>query len=183
MKECEYKRILTEEVYLRLLAQNWEKKTVQVNFYYSNHVILNKWKDMCIRIRCKESSTKLQIKEIVEYNYGVRISNEYETAIDSVPNRLPQWKLQSVWSKYCFGDVFLQGFMVTERCLKKIGNVNIALDRNNFGGCIDYEIEFECEDSDDVHEALETMKIGALTEHPEGKYERFCRYMEEKISD
>ena len=78
---------------------------------------------------------------------------------------------------YSLGDVYLQGFMVTERMRRKVGEIEIALDRNFYNGQIDYEIELEGENYLSTKELLRIMGLESHEKNVQSKFSRFRTYM------
>lgn len=178
MKEYEVKRLISKNTYCNLRkAQEWDSSTLQVNYYYSNSIILNKQNNITIRIRSIKNYMTLQIKEVIEDRNGLRICEEHEKRLFSIPSIIPQDVIRELSEAYSLGDVYLQGFMVTERMRRKVGEIEIALGRNFYNGQIDYEIELEGENYLSTKELLRIMGLESHEKNVQSKFSRFRTYM------
>lgn len=174
MIEREYKGLVSNDTYTNLSNQvNWDKKFVQVNFYYSNNTIHHH--NINIRIRCKGNAFYLQIKVKLEQEDSFRICKEYKTPIYTVPQIITQEQLQKAWIDYNYGDVQLQGFLVTERFTKHVDGVDLMLDRNSYNDVIDCEVEMECITSNQAEQLVDKLGLTDKVCQSLGKYERFCK--------
>lgn len=174
MKEKEFKGLLNKDDYDKLQELEWDKQFVQINFYYSN-IQLGYHDEITMRVRCKQNHMCIQIKIRNKQMNGIRISDEYERSIEKVPGSITEDELRQIWSEYSYGDVILQGFLVTERQIKNIGATEIALDRNVYNGKIDYEIEFEyTKDEQEVFSIVEQLGLSDKLMLSKGKHDRFC---------
>lgn len=173
MKEKEWKGIIDKNKYEKLILEKWDKEFVQVNFYFSNEKLMENG-NITIRIRCINNLMLLQIKVKNGVENNVRISDEYEKTIDVIPYEISETEIKQIWKEYSFGDIFLLGFLITERRIKQIKGVEIALDRNSYNGITDYEIEFEYkEDHEGVFDLVAKMNIDNNLQTGVGKYNRF----------
>lgn len=176
MTEREFKGLISSDTYANLYGEtDWDKKILQVNFYFSNDSVRNK--NIQIRIRCKNKEYYLQLKVKIDQSNGFRVSEEYKIPMSSIPQHIPQSLLQQAWESYAYGDVYLQGFLVTDRCVKHIDEVDLMLDRNSYNGTIDYEVEMECSSEDGATQLIDKLNLAGKLETAPGKYERFYNTM------
>lgn len=173
MKEKEWKMIIDKKKYEKLILEEWDEEFVQVNFYFSNKNLMEK-ENITIRIRCKNNTMCLQVKVKNRVENNIRISDEYEKLIDVLPYEIPETEIKQIWKEYSFGNIFLLGFLITERKVKQVKDVEIALDRNSYNGITDYEIEFEYkEDKESVLDLVKIMNLDNNIQTGDGKYNRF----------
>lgn len=175
IKEKELKGIISEETYKELLAKGWEKEKLQINFYYSNDLLINRT-EVTIRIRCIKNQMFLQIKVKEKQSEGIRLSKEYEKKMDIISNTISEEELRDVWENYVFGDVQLIGFLITERKIIEKDGVEIDIDKNIYEGITDYEVEFEFNnDNTTLDKIIKDIGLADKLYLGESKFERFKR--------
>lgn len=156
-------------------ALTWDTKLVQINFYYTNNLIETKYPNIHIRIRCTGEKMCLQIKNRIKQEHNYRECIEYEIEMAQIPIQIDEKTLRQTWGDYCFGDVKLLGFLVTERAIKNIGSARVMLDRNVYNGKEDYEIEIECDSIEVAGQTITALELDDKMKLAHGKYERFCQ--------
>ncbi len=173
-EEKEFKGMISSETYRELSFREWDKEIIQTNFYYTNSQFIDT-NLITIRVRCIHSQFFLQVKMKHNMSNGVRISREYEQELSSVPKLITEDTIRNLCNDvYTCGDVKLMGFLVTQRKIKQVIDVEIALDRNMYAGKTDYEIEFEYKNGiEDVNELISKMKLSNQLHIGKGKFERF----------
>lgn len=147
MVEKEYKKIVPKNEFEKFLkAFGYDKKVTQVNLYYTNDTIKYEF-NVSVRVRCVNGKMLLQIKEPIYINGSLNIKKEYEKNIESIEYIIRGSELNELCQKNDYDDVYLIGFLVTERFIKKIKEYEceIVFDKNNYLGKEDYEIELEYE--------------------------------------
>lgn len=142
--EKEIKILLSEEHYNTIDNQfDWKEEYEQVNYYYET---VGEVVDLerTIRIRCKNGKKKLQIK-IPEYrDKSLHVKNEYEEVVSDIPRVLDKEVLNNLAGEVFSSDATLVGTLTTLRKINtQFDNVEICLDRNEYLGMIDYELEIE----------------------------------------
>lgn len=174
--EKEVKGLLTQDTYNWLQEKiNWDAKLTQINFYYTNKYIDEEHTNTQIRIRCIDDTICLQIKIGIGQGHHYRECIEYEVTFPYIPIEIAEETLKLVWDDYDLGPVYLIGFLVTERAIKKAGSVDIMLDRNIYNGKKDYEIEFECDNIEHAKQAITALGLDKKLMHSFPKYRRFCK--------
>ena len=176
-EEKEIKILLTKDEYQKLDGIfDWSKDYIQTNHYYGGEEDIIS-KTNTYRVRDKNGKIKIQIKMPVSYDGSLHIKKEYEKEINSVPEVLSKEELSEITGKDFKDDKEYIGKLETRRkeCLK-YDNVEICLDKNNYLGKIDYEIEieFKGEYPKDVISILEKNGVRADASVL-GKYSRYMR--------
>lgn len=173
--EKELKGLLPHSTYAKLRKKtNWDTQLIQINFYYSNQLIENNHINIHIRIRCIGKDMLLQIKLQKSQQHNFRECIEYEAVMPNIPTQLDEYTLKQVWNDYCFGNVRLVGFLVTERAIRRTENATIMLDRNAYNGKEDYEIEIESDSIEVATQIITELGLSGKIKCSRGKYERFC---------
>ena len=156
--EKEAKGLIAQTDYVMLQKEKtWDKKLIQVNYYYTNDQLKEKHPDVHIRIRCFGKDMYLQIKVTTNKEHNFRECNEYELVMKDIPAQI------------------LIGFLVTERSIKNVENAKIMLDRNAYNGKEDYEIEIECDSIEIARQTITALGVEDKMKMSRGKYERFCK--------
>lgn len=145
-KEQEVKRILSQDEYDFLKCQfDFDEEFTQINFYYADKCGIIEEKGITIRVRKKNEKIVLQVKEPVVKNGALRIHNEYEKIIKKIPCCITAKELLELCN-IKLADVYLLDKLVTFRLIKWWNNTTqICLDKNQYLGVIDYEVEIEYE--------------------------------------
>ncbi|MEQ6375510.1 CYTH domain-containing protein [Bacillaceae bacterium S4-13-58] len=180
--EIEFKNLLTKKEYDHLIqAFNIadQEPFHQVNHYFETSDLKLKANQSALRIRQKENKWVLTLKE--PHPDGLLETNETLDQKDA-----------EVWLKNGFGpsnevkarlsdmEVDLEqlhylGELETERLEKEIPNGLLVLDKNQYLGVIDYELEFEVPQKEqglkDFEQLLSKYKI--LKQKTSNKIERF----------
>ncbi|MFR1990618.1 MAG: CYTH domain-containing protein [Oscillospiraceae bacterium] len=174
--EKEAKGLIAQTDYVMLQKEKtWDKKLIQVNYYYTNDQLKEKHPDVHIRIRCFGKDMYLQIKVTTNKEHNFRECNEYELVMKDIPAQIDEETLRRAWGDYRFGNVKLIGFLVTERSIKNVENAKIMLDRNAYNGKEDYEIEIECDSIEIARQTITALGVEDKMKMSRGKYERFCK--------
>ena len=175
MVEKEIKALLDREQYDRLNKFfHWNDCFVQVNHYYAD-LEDPTVSERCIRIREKNGKRKLQIKLSVETKNSLHVKMEYEKEIDAVKERLDRKELEELSGAPFERDLFHEGYLKTER---KVCNtykgIEICLDKNEYLGKTDYEVEIEFLDDYpwEIVLLLNSLAIN-VNHYTRGKYKRF----------
>lgn len=170
MLERELKALLDVNQYELLLDLfEWNDKNTQINYYYAKKDIKN---EITIRIRAKNNKYVLQIKVAIPNSYTDKI--EFEKEVTHVLPSIDSNTIKSI-SNIVYKDVYLIGALVTQRnTLFWSKGVTVYLDRNEYLGMVDYELEIEYENHlpIDLRELLAEKNI-VFNEKPLGKYSRF----------
>lgn len=177
-EEKELKGMISRATYNKLSSGKWDKEIVQINFYYGNPKTINS--DITIRVRCLQNHFYLQIKLKNNMYDGVRISREYEQKLSSIPKLICEDTLRNMCCDYSHGDVDLMGFLVTQRKIKQVKDIEIALDKNMYSGKTDYEIEFEYKSGiEDVNKLIHYMELTNHLHKGKSKFERFIERLKD----
>ncbi|ADU31146.1 CYTH domain-containing protein [Evansella cellulosilytica] len=152
--EIEFKNILTEEEYSRLLQTysiHLNDVISQVNYYFDTKDMDLKNNRCALRIRNKETLYTLTLKQSSEENtifetHQSLNKEEFEDAISygHLPKGDVTHQLISIipHSK----NVQYLGKLTTERAEKNLVEGLLVLDKSYYFDTVDYELEFECDD-------------------------------------
>ncbi|MFR1517317.1 MAG: CYTH domain-containing protein [Clostridia bacterium] len=132
MIEREKKILLTQKEYAALLKHFFENacRTYQTNHYYDTEDYALHRSGVTCRIREKDGKFQATKKSHLPDSDS---SEELSAAVSSVTDSFP------------FGDVraAYKGFLVTERAELHSDGVDFYLDKNNYLGMVDFELEIE----------------------------------------
>jgi uncharacterized protein YjbK len=171
--EKEIKILLTEEEYNRIgRLFEWDTEIAQTNHYYR---CIGKSHYSSVRVRETGGRFYLQVKVPVSEDGALFIKKEYERELDSVPPALSAGELRELTGTE-LGDAVLMGELFTLRKTAHIENCEICLDRSEYLGITDFELELEYtgEYPQDLVDKMK--KLGIDTERrPIGKYARFIQ--------
>ena len=181
MIEKEYKCILDKKQYQNIERLfSFQEEFTQINFYYKEK---DKNSDTTIRIRVKDNSWYLQVKEPVNTSNGTHTKRELQTIINTIPDVIKADMLNSLCHSKQYRDSYYVGFMITQRKIKKFNNCEIALDANYYFDVVDYELEIEYQEEIE-QEILELLGKEKVIQYVNsgGKFSRFMA-LYDKIVD
>lgn len=181
MLEKEMKILLAKEQYYDLLnVFDFEKRILQINFYYVDKKGYTNDNNITIRIRAILDKLTLQVKipyaveQSEDFSPSIHQKSEYSKMIDNIPHFISDAELYELCGQH-IGNVFLAGFMVTER-MEYMWNqdIKVCLDRNSYLSKCDYELEIEHEDhiDEDLIKVINNHKI-SVGNSIKGKNSRF----------
>jgi len=136
--EKEYKVLITEEEYLKLLANYRTTSRIQSNYYFDSNPSL-KERDISIRIREISNHYYFTLKEkkaeIIEYEFEIpTFSLEHE-------------QIKNITSNFNIKGLKLKGKLVTVRSIFRDDFGELCIDKNSYNNTVDYEVEYELFDS------------------------------------
>jgi uncharacterized protein YjbK len=187
MIEKEYKEIISEKKYKEFLGFFKINKTVnQTNFYYADKEELLNSYGISVRVRLIGGKFFLQTKiphKDKNCPGGLKISDETEELLSSAPEIISGEKISEI-TGFKIGDVKLIGSLETTRsiCEWDIENM-LCIDKNNYLGITDYEIEAEYI-SDEINSGLKialARKGITFEKRAHGKRSRFLRAFKERL--
>lgn len=175
------KILLVKEQYYNLLnVFDFEKRILQINFYYVDKKGYTNDNNITIRIRAILDKLTLQIKipyaveQSEDFLPSIHQKSEYSKMIDNIPHFIPDAELYELCGQH-IGNVYLAGFMVTER-MEYMWNqdIKVCLDRNSYLSKCDYELEIEHEDhiDEDLIKVINNQEI-SVRNSIKGKNSRF----------
>lgn len=176
--EQELKLALTEWEYNTILRANNAEPKLQVNYYFAGKLLQS---DEMVRVRKKEDKYILCYKKRVNGNSEIMVSDEREREIDAqtaqryIEKGISNLELLELLSVHMAYDLRCVGSLNTYRAKFKLREWTIELDKNEYLGKTDYELECE---SDRV-ESLERLKsylgyaYGVVLRPSKAKSERF----------
>lgn len=138
---------LTKDEYQTLLTIGGAEPYLQVNYYFYCDKMP---KDVMLRIRFKNGKYLFCYKKLLSYDNGVNVCDEREKEIDELDAKaLLDGVLTSADIK-TLADVDLPyeykcvGCLSTYRARFQLNGWTIELDKNEYLGTTDYELECEC---------------------------------------
>ena len=178
MLEKEIKLMLTRSEY-ELLEKTFDfsSEIVQKNNYYRSSACAEK--RISVRVRELGGKKLLQVKLPVSSSGSLDIREELERELDSVPQVISSELLSEICG--IEDEAVFIGALVTKRSLcYDYENVELALDKNEYLGMTDYELEAEY--TGEYPEGL-TARLKELEKKKKkaafGKYSRFCKRLAE----
>ena len=140
MLEKEVKIMLTEEEYERCGGLfEFGAALRQVNNYYYSPKCAER--GISVRVREVGGEVLLQVKIPVSTEGSLAVREELERKLHFVPERIGPETLDEVCG--VADEAVLQGSLETWRRICRLDGVEICLDRNEYLGVTDYEIELE----------------------------------------
>ncbi len=172
MIENELKFIITEEQYnIAKERIKWDEVIEQVNYYYND----SENENITIRVREKKGKNYLQVKIPISEDKGIHIKKEFSKEILGVPSTIAGSELSELAGEK-INDASYIGNLKTTRYNKKIKQAELCLDKNEYLGCVDYEVEIEYMNEESKEECLSQLRqCNLLLENTKvtGKYTRF----------
>lgn len=158
MIENEFKIMLSQEQYEKLLVMyEWDEVISQTNHYYDNDDMLLSELHITCRVREIEGEYFLQMKFPGAAEYS-RV--ELEKPLDSLPEIISADELlrPHPHGHDVLPDVKRLGALKTTRNVHKFDGGEIDLDKSEYFGKTDYEIEIEFEDENSARKVLSDIK-------------------------
>ncbi|MBQ7186212.1 MAG: CYTH domain-containing protein [Ruminococcus sp.] len=178
MLEKEVKILLTEKEYLILKeAFRFSAEIMQRNNYYRSEQCAEK--RISVRVREAAGKCLLQVKKPVGDRGSLAVREELEREISGVPQVIPSELLKELCGVE--DDAVFIGSLTTRRLLcYDHENVELALDRSEYLGCVDHELEAEYTGDYPAKLMERIAALGIDISRPAaGKYSRFCRRLAE----
>ena len=143
MLETEFKSMLTEEAYKQLESMfEWDEIKEQINSYYSDPSLLLKSNGITLRVRTKDGVNKIQVKVHKNADSPLQICEESEFETDGIPESFSAEEVKNMTGVET--PASLLGSLTTLRhSLMYTDGVEICLDKSDYLGTTDYEIEIE----------------------------------------
>lgn len=180
MVENEFKVMLTEAQYNAIHdLYSWDKEVQQVNSYYDSPDLLLSERHITCRVRTVSGKYLLQMKlPSGELKNGAVSRIELERQLDSIPQSISGGELTEMSGAENLPDVKLLGDLATFRSVKRFTGAEIDLDKSEYFGKTDYELEIEYTD-----EAAAKALLNDISAHVEinsaapvsGKIRRFLQ--------
>lgn len=176
MTEKEYKVLINQDDYKELLGSfGFNKNYRQVNYYFDTKDNYCKLNNITIRIREKENKYYLQVKVPIKYDNALHIKKEYEKTYSFLKTQITSDELKTLTCLE-IPTVNCIGMLATQRKEYIINDSILCLDKNEYNGVIDYELEIEFQRQVDksVIPILNEMGLN-FDKTVDGKFSRFCK--------
>ncbi len=186
MVENEFKIMLTEEQYNAVHSMyQWDSELEQVNSYYDSPELLLSERHITCRVRTVQGRYLLQMKLPAEgQNNGAVSRIELERELVGIPQKLSGAELMEMSGAVELPDAELLGTLLTFRSVKRFPGAEIDLDRSEYFGKTDYELEVEYTDEAAAKQLLAEIsaEVNIDSNVPvTGKIRRFlAEYMRQK---
>lgn len=170
--ELEYKVMINEDSYNKMLTHYDLNPIKQVNYYYSANKPFH-----AMRIREKEGKFIFTLK-VREKNYH----KEYEFEVKE--NNINDEKIQSLLKEFNIDAVEYIGSMITYRAIKDYDHGELCIDKSEYLGQTDYEIEYELKNADkDDFKTFERILSENDLEYTPSKNSKFKRFLKALTKD
>lgn len=178
--EIEFKTLLSVDDFKRLMHQYFQNSQMisQENIYIDTHDFALRDRRMMLRIRQIQDTYMMTLKKQISHGVlefdGTIEPPALDTHIEFIPhNILEQLHAHGIDSR----ALRIQGQLHTYRLEKTIAAGLLVLDKSEYCGIVDYELEFEAHDYDSgkvfFDAFLSSHNIAKLSDIP--KSERFYR--------
>lgn len=183
MIENEFKIMLTEEQYEKLLTKYDFATVTQVNYYYDTDELEMSARHITVRVRELGGIFFLQVKLPTEKALSrVELSKE----LPALPEKLSAGLLNSL-TEGEYPDVKKLGSLKTTRSVWEFDGGEIDLDKSEYFGKTDYEVEIEFTDEENARAVLGeiTRALGIMpgAEVCAGKIRRFLEEYKRQSAD
>ncbi len=148
MIENEFKIMLTPEQYAELHSlYSWDREAEQVNWYYDSADGELSRRHITCRVRVIGEEFYLQLKLPAHENTNGAVSRvELEQRLSEVPHSISGAELERMSGAESLPDVTLLGSLTTFRSVWHFEGGEIDLDRSEYFGRTDHELEIEYTD-------------------------------------
>lgn len=184
--EQELKLKLDEREYNILAALTDKQPQLQVNYYFTS---LHLPKTEMVRVRQKGDTFLLCCKHLLQQSSGVNVSEERECEIspdyaDSLIRRgISQHEINDMLKTDFYEMLTCEGKMETYRTSFDFQNWHFELDKNVYLDIIDYELECENENMQDLYNLKNYLvyKFGIEMKESPSKNQRFFEAKNAKV--
>lgn len=169
-----------EDLKIYLLAKCKEHKSfLQINYYYDNEDYYLHEHRNTLRVRQIEDKLKLEYKcKKAMIMDGVHTSHEYSKSIVAIPllvNVSDEFGIKDNNFYKCIGN------LITQRSNYYIKDTIVSLDKNYYLGKIDYELEIEGENLEEIQKVYNQLEIPSSSLFYPGKFGRYCEIAKKLI--
>ena len=172
MIETELKSIISKEQFDTVKAMfEWDSVFEQTNSYYTDPAGLLKQHGITFRVRTTNGKNKIQIKRHKSKTKALQVSEESEFDIDSIPELFTDDKVFNLTGVNTMA-ILLGSLKTTRHSFIYSDGVEICLDKSEYLGVVDYEIEIEYTESipdslfiklSDLGISFEKLSVGKFT--------------------
>lgn len=181
MIENEFKIMLTEEQYEKLLSEYDFSTVAQVNFYYDTDDLEMSERHITVRVRELGGKFFLQVKLPTDRALS-RV--ELSTELDELPETISGEVLSSL-AEGDFPKLKKLGSLKTTRSVSEFDGGEIDLDKSEYFGKTDYEVEIEFTNEENARKILgeitELLEIKPSAEVCTGKIRRFLEEYKKQL--
>lgn len=152
-KEIEFKNLLTESEYTNIMHDHFPEDTALhlTNYYIDNENMELIQNLLMLRIRVQDDkqimTVKIPNKRHVVFEYSGEVDIDVTPGIIIDENIIPEnIRKQLIKRNIQINNLSVQGALITKRFEKKFQSGLLVLDKCNYLGETDYELEFEAPD-------------------------------------
>ncbi len=182
MLETELKAIISKDIYDAVKSMfRWDSVFEQTNSYYNDPTGALKEHGITFRVRTINGKNKVQIKRHKAKSGALQISEESEYRIDNIPELFVNEEVLQLTGVDTMA--ILLGSLTTKRhSFMYCDGVEICLDKSEYLGVTDYEIEIEYtkEIPDTLLTSLSDVGI-SFDKISVGKYTRFLNKLNNRV--
>lgn len=148
MIENEFKIMLTKAQYEAIHGMfAWDRELEQVNSYYDDAAQTCSGRHITVRVRSVSGRFLLQVKLPAQETQNGAVSRvELEKELTGIPQTISGSELEQLSGAAGIPDVAYLGTLSTFRSVKHFPGAEIDLDRSEYFGKTDYELEVEYTD-------------------------------------
>ena len=161
MIENEFKIMLSKEQYDAIhTLYSWDSEVEQVNWYYDSESGELSGRHITCRVRTLGGRFYLQVKLPAHENSSGAVSRiELERELTSIPEFISGQELSEFSGAAGLPDVKLLGSLSTYRSVKRFDGAEIDLDKSEYFGRTDFELEVEYTDEASAQEDEDANQI------------------------
>ncbi len=176
MLETEFKAMLTEERFNVLRSMfEWDHVIEQTNSYYADSSMLLKQHGITLRVRTIDGLSRIQVKVHKNADSPLQICEENEFETDAIPESFTAEETENLTGLHV--PASLLGSLTTHRySLMYCDGVEICLDKSDYLGKTDYEIEIEY--TGEIPQELKAKLAGAGIEFKAAAVGKMTRFMQ-----
>lgn len=184
--EQELKLQLDEREYDLLSALTENKPQLQTNYYFYTDAFSS---DVMVRIREKNGRFVLGYKQRLQQNNGVVVCDERECEISPdfahsmLERGIRYGEINAMLKTKLDEDLHCVGKTDTYRTAFYLQNWRLELDRNEYLGKVDFELECESQQVQQLAEleSYLSFSFGIVVKYSKPKSQRFCEALNEKV--
>ena len=168
MIENEFKIMLSKEQYDAIHTfYSWDTEVEQVNWYYDSESGELSGRHITCRVRTLGGRFYLQVKLPAHENSSGAVSRiELERELTSIPEFISGQELSEFSGAAGLPDVKLLGSLSTYRSVKRFDGAEIDLDKSEYFGRTDFELEVEYTDEASAQAAVRAVVLTLCSIEP-----------------
>lgn len=178
MLEKELKALISKHTY-EVLCQMFPDgiKKEQTNHYYMSPNNILKKHGITLRVRTIDNKHKIQVKKHIARENALQICEELEQDIESVPNSFSGEEINKL-TEISVPALKIGSLTTLRTSYMFCDGVEICIDKSDYLGCTDYEIEIEYTNVIPTELTDRLSTVGITFDKPSiGKFSRFMNQL------